>query len=70
MTKMPFEYWKRICEDNGENVGELSVNDVKFRALGFLGYKGSINDRKRSFYYDRTGIDDLTTAIARNDPNK
>lgn len=66
MARMAVQYWRGVLTANDFDTAELSVNNLEFRALGLLGYAGTLNDRRRDFYRDRTQIDDLTTAIGRN----
>lgn len=60
MPPMKKEFFEGICSTNGIDMRNLTSIEVEFRALGALGYGGTINDRRRAFYGSRTGIYWLT----------
>ncbi|MFE4521997.1 hypothetical protein ACFRCQ_07540 [Cytobacillus firmus] len=68
MAAQPQSYWDAQCTP--EEIATLTKQEREFRALGRLGYKGHLNDRRRNFYFDRTGIDFLVDARNENDPNQ
>ncbi|MDP9742859.1 UNVERIFIED_ORG: hypothetical protein QFZ59_004689 [Bacillus sp. B2I3] len=62
MPAMKKEFFESICSTNGIVISNLTKIEVEFRALGVLGYNGTINDRRRAFYQSRTGISFLMDA--------
>ncbi|MRX73447.1 hypothetical protein GJU40_14985 [Bacillus lacus] len=63
------EYWTNICQTNGVNIDGLGRQDIEVKALRSLGYVGTLNDMRRTFYFERTGDSFLADAIAKNNPN-
>lgn len=58
--KVNIQFW-RVRAGNPS----LGKQDSEVQALRKMGYSGTLNDMRRAFYRDITGIDDLTTAKAR-----
>ena len=68
--KQSIEFFQQILASNGVPYTSLFPIDVEFKALGLLGYEGTINDRRRAFYESRTGVAFLSDAIYLNDPTQ
>ncbi|EDL65003.1 hypothetical protein [Bacillus sp. SG-1] len=69
MPKMRKEFFIQILASNGIDYSNLTQTEIEFRALGILGYKGTVADRRRTFYQSRTGKPWLVDAINENDPD-
>lgn len=70
MPPMKKEFFENICSTNGIDMTNLTRTEIEFHALGFLGYYGTISDRRRAFYQSRTRISILVDARNANDPNQ
>jgi hypothetical protein len=69
-VKQSNEFFQQILASNGVNYTGLFPIDIEFKALGLLGYEGTIIDRRRAFYESRTGSAFLSDAIYLNNPNE
>lgn len=69
MPKMNQTFWDAQCTP--EENATLTKFERELRALGRLGYViGTLSDRRRQFYFERTGISWLVDARNANDPNQ
>ncbi|MDM5283113.1 hypothetical protein [Peribacillus frigoritolerans] len=64
--RMSDSYFLNVCTTNGVSIVGLGRQDIEVKALRSLSYSGTINDMRRAFYFDRTGIPFLADAINAN----